>query len=53
MQQFINNHLWDEARVFIAETKIFEGVNRPEFDFIPEKTIKIKNKGGFVIFATP
>ncbi len=43
LQQFINNHLWDEARVFIAETKILEGVKRPEFNFIPKKTIKIKN----------
>jgi diaminohydroxyphosphoribosylaminopyrimidine deaminase/5-amino-6-(5-phosphoribosylamino)uracil reductase len=43
LQQFIDNHLWDEARVFISETKISEGVKRPEFNFIPEKTIKIKN----------
>jgi diaminohydroxyphosphoribosylaminopyrimidine deaminase/5-amino-6-(5-phosphoribosylamino)uracil reductase len=43
LQQFINNHLWDEARVFIAETKIYEGVKRPDFNFIPKKTIKIKN----------
>jgi diaminohydroxyphosphoribosylaminopyrimidine deaminase/5-amino-6-(5-phosphoribosylamino)uracil reductase len=43
LQQFINNHLWDEARVFISETKIYDGVKAPEFNFIPEKTIKIKN----------
>jgi hypothetical protein len=43
LQQFIDNHLWDEARVFISETKISEGVKRPKFNFIPEKTIKIKN----------
>lgn len=43
LQQFINNNLWDEASVFIADTKILEGVKGPEFNFIPEKTIKIKN----------
>lgn len=43
LQQFIDNHLWDEARVFIAENKITEGVKSPKFNFIPEKTIKIKN----------
>jgi len=43
LQQFINNHLWDEARVFIAENKILDGVKSPDFNFTPEKTIKIKN----------
>ena len=43
LQQFINKNLWDEARIFIAETKIFEGIKRPDFNFIPVKTIKIKN----------
>ena len=43
LQQFINNHLWDEARVFIAENKILNGVKSPDFNFTQEKTIKIKN----------
>ena len=43
LQQFIDNHFWDEARVFIAENKIREGVKSPKFNFKPEKTIKIKN----------
>ena len=43
LQQFIDTHLWDEARVFIAKNKILDGVKSPDFNFIPEKTIKIKN----------
>ena len=44
LQNFIDLNLWDEARVFIAENKILDGVKSPDFNFTPEKTIKIKNE---------
>jgi diaminohydroxyphosphoribosylaminopyrimidine deaminase/5-amino-6-(5-phosphoribosylamino)uracil reductase len=41
LQTFIDENLWDEARVFVGETQFKEGVKAPEFNEIINKKIKI------------
>ena len=43
LQTFINENLWDEARVFIGPNNFHEGVKAPIFNMNPKKEIKILN----------
>ena len=43
LQQFINSNLWDEARVFSSENNMNEGIKKPNFNFIANQKVKIKN----------
>lgn len=43
LQQFIDTNLWDEARIFISEDYGVEGIKKPDFNFIPNQKVKIKN----------
>jgi diaminohydroxyphosphoribosylaminopyrimidine deaminase/5-amino-6-(5-phosphoribosylamino)uracil reductase len=43
LQQFIDNNLWDEARIFSSENNITEGIKKPEFKYNSKQEIKIKN----------
>jgi len=43
LQQFIDNNLWDEARIFISENNIEEGIKKPNFNFHANQDVKIKN----------
>ena len=40
---FINENIWDEARVFIGPNNFHEGVKAPIFNMNPKKEIKILN----------
>ena len=42
IQTFIDENLWDEARVFSGEVHFNDGVNAPKFDVIPTKEENIK-----------
>lgn len=42
LQHFIDNNLWDEARVFIGQPHLHSGIRAPEFDRQPIKTIAIQ-----------
>lgn len=42
LQTFINENLWDEARVFIGETEFKEGVKAPNFNKGVKEIINIK-----------
>ena len=43
LQTFINENLWDEARVFIGPNNFYEGVKSPVFKRSPKKEVKIIN----------
>jgi len=43
LQTFINQNLWDEARVFIGPNNFYEGVKSPVFNRSPKKEMKIIN----------
>jgi diaminohydroxyphosphoribosylaminopyrimidine deaminase/5-amino-6-(5-phosphoribosylamino)uracil reductase len=43
LQTFINENLWDEARVFIGPNNFYEGVKSPVFKRSPKKEVKITN----------
>ena len=43
LQTFINENLWDEAKVFIGDINIKEGVKRPVFNAKPSSEEKIDN----------
>lgn len=43
LQTFINENLWDEARVFTGNSKFKKGVKKPVFSGIVAKEIKIKD----------
>jgi len=43
LQQFIDSNLWDEARIFISENTIVEGIKQPNFNFHAIQDVKIKN----------
>ena len=43
LQQFIDNNLWDETRVFISDKNSIEGIKKPNFNFVPNQKVKIKN----------
>lgn len=42
LQMFIDENLWDEARVFVGETELNDGIKSPKFNTTPiyQKTIK-------------
>ena len=42
IQTFIDENLWDEARVFSGEVHFNDGVNAPKFDVIPTNKENIK-----------
>ncbi|MGJ8745985.1 bifunctional diaminohydroxyphosphoribosylaminopyrimidine deaminase/5-amino-6-(5-phosphoribosylamino)uracil reductase RibD [Polaribacter sp.] len=42
LQTFIDENLWDEARVFIGELAFGKGVKAPFFNKVPNKEIQIK-----------
>ncbi|MEO9570567.1 MAG: bifunctional diaminohydroxyphosphoribosylaminopyrimidine deaminase/5-amino-6-(5-phosphoribosylamino)uracil reductase RibD [Polaribacter sp.] len=42
LQTFIDENLWDEARVFIGKTNFKEGIKAPEFKGILKEQINIK-----------
>ena len=42
LQTFINENLWDEARVFIGETEFNEGIKAPVFNKVIKEMINIK-----------
>jgi diaminohydroxyphosphoribosylaminopyrimidine deaminase/5-amino-6-(5-phosphoribosylamino)uracil reductase len=42
IQTFIDENLWDEARVFSGEVHLNDGVNAPKLDVIPTKEENIK-----------
>ena len=42
LQTFINENLWDEARVFIGETEFKEGIKAPVFNKVIKEIINIK-----------
>ena len=42
IQTFIDENLWDEARVFSSEIRFNEGVKAPKLDVIPTKEENIK-----------
>ena len=37
LQAFINEGLWDEARIFSSETYLKEGIKKPQLKSIPVK----------------
>ena len=41
LNNFIENGIWDEMRVFKSKTNLGQGVNGPEINLIPEKTKNI------------
>ncbi|SDZ87031.1 bifunctional diaminohydroxyphosphoribosylaminopyrimidine deaminase/5-amino-6-(5-phosphoribosylamino)uracil reductase RibD [Psychroflexus halocasei] len=41
LQSFIDQNLWDEARVFTGQNKLNNGIKAPKFDFTPILTEKI------------
>ena len=43
IQTFIDENLWDEARVFSGEVHFNDGVNAPKLDVIPTKEENIKD----------
>lgn len=43
LQQFIDSNLWDEAKVFVSEKHSLKGVKKPNFNFNPIQTVKIKD----------
>ena len=43
LNHFIENQLWDEARVFISEEKLELGIHSPKFEAVVHKEEKIKN----------
>ena len=43
LQTFINENLWDEAKVFIGDINIKEGIKRPVFNAKPSSEEKIDN----------
>ncbi len=43
LNSFIENNLWDEAKVFIGYNKFFKGVEAPVFNYNPHKTTMIGN----------
>jgi diaminohydroxyphosphoribosylaminopyrimidine deaminase/5-amino-6-(5-phosphoribosylamino)uracil reductase len=42
LQTFINNNLWDEARVFVGHTKLKEGITAPQLNST-DKMIELKS----------
>jgi diaminohydroxyphosphoribosylaminopyrimidine deaminase/5-amino-6-(5-phosphoribosylamino)uracil reductase len=36
LQQFINTNYWDEARVFVSDIQLKEGISSPKFNYEPE-----------------
>ena len=42
LQTFINENLWDEARVFIGETEFNEGIKAPVFNKVIKEMINIQ-----------
>ncbi len=43
LKSFITENMWDEARVFISEKIIGEGVNAPQLNMKPKSTEKIED----------
>jgi len=43
LNSFIKENLWDEARVFVSDTFLEDGVKAPDFNFIPHSKIPLKN----------
>ena len=41
LNNFIENGIWDEMRIFKSKTNLGQGVNGPEINLIPEKTKNI------------
>ena len=41
LKAFINEDLWDEARIFTSDTHLKEGVKKPQLKGIPTKEIRI------------
>lgn len=42
LQTFIDENLWDEARVFTGNSTFGAGVKRPDFNEVPSEELKIK-----------
>ncbi|WP_036825950.1 bifunctional diaminohydroxyphosphoribosylaminopyrimidine deaminase/5-amino-6-(5-phosphoribosylamino)uracil reductase RibD [Polaribacter sp. Hel1_85] len=42
LQTFIDENLWDEARVFVGETELKEGIKAPKFNKVIKEEINIK-----------
>lgn len=38
LQEFINQNLWDEARLFSGKAQLSEGIKAPRFEFSPMST---------------
>ena len=43
LQTFINENLWDEARIFVGPISFYEGIKAPIFKMNPKKEMKIIN----------
>lgn len=43
LQSFIDNDIWDEARIFTGSILLNNGINAPEFNYKPQSTIHILN----------
>jgi len=43
LNSFIKENLWDEARVFVSDTFLENGVKAPDFNFIPHSKSQLKN----------
>ncbi|SHE32708.1 diaminohydroxyphosphoribosylaminopyrimidine deaminase [Psychroflexus salarius] len=41
LQHFIDENLWDEARIFESQSKLKSGIKSPKFKTEPSKTLKI------------
>ena len=41
LQSFIDKNLWDEARVFIGNTKFSDGITAPKLSYSPTKSLRI------------
>lgn len=43
LQHYIDTNFWDEARIFVTENGLSEGIKKPNFAGVANQNIKIKN----------